>query len=224
MLALFPAAATAIAALFAVQLARHYGERRRAHALAWAIALALFAGASAALAAGMVVGWSVPLFAVYWIAGALLSVPFLAVGQLHLLAPRWSVVWWTLGGLAAVWAVGLMATASIDHGALRAAAGTIPTGEVLGDSAVRGLARPFSGLGTLVVVVGSVWSAARTRRWILLLIPLGVLVVASGSIGAREGMEVLHSVALAAGVAIMYTGFRATVRVPKASAAEEAPA
>jgi hypothetical protein len=214
MMAVFPLLATAIAAVFAVQLGRQYGAKRRPYALAWAISLALFAGASAALAVGIAVGWSVPLFAAYWIAGALLSVPMLAVGQLHLLDPRRSVLWWTLGGLATVWAVTLMALATIDVVALRAA--VIPTGEVLGESAVRGLARPFSGLGTIIVVVGSAWSAVRTRRWALLLIPLGVIVVAAGSIGAREGSALIHSVFLALGVAIMYGGFRATTKLPRA--------
>jgi hypothetical protein len=215
MLAVFPLIATAVAAVFAVQLGRQYGARRRPHALAWGISLALFSGASAALTLGMVIGWSVPLFAVYWLAGALLSVPMLAVGQLHLMDPRRSVLWWTIGGLATVWALVFMAMASIDVAALRATA-QIPTGEVLGDSSVRALARPFSGLGTLVVVLGSAWSALRTRRWALLLIPLGVLVVAAGSIGAREGSAMLHSVFLAVGVTVMYGGFRATTRVPKA--------
>ena len=62
----------------------------------------------------------------------------------------------------------------------------------------------------MIVVIGCVWSAWRSRRPQVLLIGLGV-VVAGASFGfVRAGDATLFTLMLAMGVAIMYGGFRAT--------------
>jgi hypothetical protein len=78
--------ATAVATLFAqatlVRFTRHHRPAERA----WTIALALFALASAALATGVSTGWDDGTFRVFYLLGAVLSVPWLALGTVHLLA------------------------------------------------------------------------------------------------------------------------------------------
>lgn len=211
MLAAFPLAAALVATVFAVQLARQWVDRRRPHALAWALSLACYAVASLAVAVGVSGAWSRGVFAAYWIGGALLNVPLLAVGQLLLLDRRRTALWWTLGGLAVVWSVVLTAMAGFDAEVLAAASRTrtIPLGrEVLAGSTAYALARPFS-YTFLVVVVGSIWSAVRSKRWAVLLIALGVTVVATSSSAVRVGQGQVFSVLLAVGVTVMYAGFRA---------------
>ncbi len=217
MVVFLPMVAALVALVFALQLARQYLARRRSHALAWACALALFGIASAMVSVGVTAGWSPAVFGTYWVAGALLNVPLLAAGQMMLLDPRRSVLYWTLAGLAAVWSVAFTLLASFDAAALAAASANrlIPRGaEVLAGEIAYGLARPFS-YTFAVVVIGSVWSAVRARRWSVLLIALGVTVAAAASAFIRVGQGELFSVFLAAGIVVMYAGFVAASRPPR---------
>lgn len=202
-----------IAGLFAAQLGRQYASRRRHHALAWSLSFLCYLIGLLALAAGFALGWSPPVYGVYWLTGALLNVPLLAVGQLHLIDPKRAVLWWTFALLFTVWTAGAMLTSSFDPAALETAnaAGTIPGGtEVLGrDSLAYTVLRPFTIFGTLVVVGGCLWSGVRTRRYGILLIAVGVGISASSSTFLRAGMDELVAVALAVGIGVMYLGFRA---------------
>lgn len=207
-----------VAGAFAAQLGRRYAARRRHHALAWTIALGLYALGMIVLAVGLGLGWVPLTFGLYWLAGALLSVAFLAVGQLHLLDPGHAALWWTLGGLATVWAVASVALTPFDPAGLAAAdaAGGIPLGrEVFGDGLAYRILRPITYAGTVVVLGGSVWSALQTRRFGVLLIALGVFVSATSSGFVRAGYDELVAVVLAAGVAIMYAGARAAGKPPR---------
>jgi hypothetical protein len=223
--AVLPALAALVAAVFALQLLRQYAARRRPHALAWGLALGLFAIAAAMVTTGVTVGWSTAVFGVYWVAGALLNVPLLGIGQLMLLDPPRTVLYWTLAGVFAVWAVAFTLMAGFDAQVLAEASTqrSIPLGkEVLGGTAAYRLVGPFNAT-FLVVVVGSVWSAVRSRRWAVLLIALGVSVAAAGSSAVGAGRDFLFSLLLAVGVSIMYGGFRAASKPPRRHA-EHLPA
>ena len=217
---ILPLFAAAVALLFAAQLGRQYLSRRRPHALAWTLAFVLFAAASAMVAVGVTAGWSPWVFGIYWIAGALLNVPLLAVGQALLLDPRRAALYWTLAGVAAVWSIAFTLMAGFDAATLTAASAEqgIPLGkEVLGEATAYKLVGPFNGT-FLVVVLGSVWSAVRSRRWAVLLIALGISVAAGGSSAVGAGRDFLFSVLLAAGVSIMYLGFQAASKPPRRTA------
>jgi hypothetical protein len=214
---LFALLGGAVAGWFALQLARQYAARRRDHALAWASALGLYAVGMGALAVGFGVGWSPLAYGTYWLTGALLNVPLLAVGQMMLLDPSRSVLYWTLAGIFAVWSIAFTVMAGFDGAVLAAASAdrVIPLGkEVLGGTAAYRLVGPFNAT-FLIVVLGSVWSAVRSRRWAVLLIALGVTVAAAGSSAVGSGRDFMFSVLLAAGVSIMYVGFRAAGKPPR---------
>ncbi|MEX0658900.1 MAG: hypothetical protein WD080_07170 [Egibacteraceae bacterium] len=208
-----------VAGAFSAELARQWRARRRHHALAWSLSLALYAAGMVALAAGFGLGWSPASFAVYWITGALLNVPLLAVGQLHLLDSKRAALWWTIAGLATVWSVAAVALTPVEVGVLAAAdgAGGIPGGQ---EAFAGGLAyqvlRPMTILGALVVVVGSVYSGLRARRYGILLIALGVAVSATSSRFLAAELDHLVALVLAVGVTVMYAGFRAARRAPRA--------
>ena len=78
--------ATAVATLFAQATLVRFTRDHRPQDRAWTIALALFALASAALATGVSTGWDNGTFRVFFLLGAVLSVPWLALGTVHLLA------------------------------------------------------------------------------------------------------------------------------------------
>lgn len=202
--------AAAVAALFCGKLLGQWRERRRPHALAWSFSLGLFAVASLAAGAGMALGWSPVVFAIYWFTGGLIVVPFLAAGQLMLMDPRRMLIWWTLGGLFAVWALAALLLSQFDAAALAAAdaARTIPRGEdVFGRGQLAFELLGFANYTAAVVVIGTAWSALRTRRWQILLIALGVLIAGASFVFIRAGMPAGFSASLAVGVTAMYAGF-----------------
>ena len=77
--------ATAVATLFAEATFKRWRQGRRPHEAAWTVALALFALASAALATGASTGWDRGVFRVFYLLGAVLNVPWLALGTVYLL-------------------------------------------------------------------------------------------------------------------------------------------
>jgi glutaredoxin len=82
-------AAAAVSALFAVALGRRYVARGRVNRalLYWTIALAMFFLASAGLTYGEAFGWTSPAFRLYYLLGAVLVVPWLALGTVEITAP-----------------------------------------------------------------------------------------------------------------------------------------
>lgn len=75
--------ATAVSAVFAVALLRRYTTGRHGtRALAyWGVALAMFSAASLMLLLGVVAGWSSATFRAFYLFGAVLNVPWLALGS-----------------------------------------------------------------------------------------------------------------------------------------------
>lgn len=220
----FPAAAALVSTVFAIQLLTQYAHRKRLPQLAWGIAMMMYAIASLAVTAGVSGGWDPTLFRIYWLFGALLNVPYLALGSIALLGRR--VV--TAAALLAVLAGTVWGAAKVFTGSVNAAinGGTaIPKGSLawMFDPSVRTLARAYSypafGVVVLIAVVSS-----RSRRlpvervrgnW---LIALGVTIVAIGSIAlAGTGRGAGFSIALAFGVVVMFLGFRLASRPARAA-------
>ena len=80
--------ATAVATLFAQATAVRWSRSRAPHQGAWTIALVLFALASAALATGASTGWDSGTFRAFYLLGAIVNVPWLALGTIYLLMGR----------------------------------------------------------------------------------------------------------------------------------------
>lgn len=213
---IFPLAAAAIAAVFCVALIRRSLLRRRGYLVLWAAAMGMYGIAAAALFVGAAFGWSEIAFRVFWLFGAVLTVPFLAAGEMVLLTHRrWvSVLVYGLLGVAAVIALWVVPTASIVAGAFGK---DLPRGsEVFADAAAAlMIARVYSYVGYAILVAGASWSAWKMRRapelrprfWGTLLIALGATVVAAGSAFAATGILIGFSVTLAVGIAVMFMGF-----------------
>src|SRR5229473_1402205 len=107
-------ATVALATVFAQTMLVRYTANRRPHQLAWTLALALFTLASTALVVGVTTGWDGATFRAFFLLGAVLSVPWLALGTVFLLlGPRtgvraaWVVVFFS--GLA----TGIVASAPL---------------------------------------------------------------------------------------------------------------
>ena len=220
---LLPVAAASIAAVFGVHLLVRSGRRRAWFEAVWGLAMLMFAIASGALTLGVADGWSAAEFRVYWLFGAVLNVPYLALGEAYLLIRRqWVGHTLLLLVLAATaWASAEVRTAPLDLEVLRTR--EFFTGrEVLGEDApARTLALLYSYTGTAVLVLGILWSSLgmrsrpelKNRFYGVLLIAAGALVVAGGAAFAAAGNFAGFSVTLAAGVAVMYWGFLTATRL-----------
>ena len=215
--------ATAVATLFAEATFKRWRQRRRPHEAAWTAALALFALASAALATGASTGWDRGVFRVFYLLGAVLDVPWLALGTVYLLfgeraGRRVRAVLLFVSGLA----VGVMLTAPMRGSVVGSA--TIPVGKEVFGVLPRVLAAVGSGLGALVVFGGAAWSAVRFARaaggraagrmaGANVLIALGTLVLSGG--GTLQGVlghDEAFTVSLAAGITVIYAGFLVAAR------------
>jgi hypothetical protein len=205
--------ATAVASLFAEATLVRWTQRRSAHLAAWTIALAMFALASAALAVGVSTGWDRGTFRVFYLFGAVLNVPWLALGTVCLLfgaetgrKVRWFLVFFS--GLAA----GVVLSAPMG-----AVAGTaIPVGSDVFGAFPRVLAAAGSSIAALVIFGGAITSAvryARDRRNARLaaanlLIAIGVLILSSGGlIQGLVGHDEAFTLSLAIGITVVYLGF-----------------
>ena len=219
-MAVFPLLAALISLACAALIGRDALARPRPEKIAWTIAFLLFAIASGAEALAGFDEWTPLLVRVFYLAGAVLVVGFLGLGELYLLAPRRLDAIRVVPGLALlVTAVGatLVWSAPIDRSRL-----ATDGWEALDRGpALVALVAFCSGVGTLVLVGGALWSARTFRRQGIhrhrmsgcLLIALGTLVVASKGTLGRTGLpEETFAIALAAGVGIIFVGYLETRR------------
>ena len=224
---LLPGVAAAASAAFAVAVLRQYAARRRPYQLAWGIALSMFTVASLALTVGVVAGWTPVSFKLYYLFGAVLNVPWLALGTVELLAgPAARRAY--LAALAVFTLVSVILVALARVTAADLAGRLLPEGKEFLPVAVRVLAFLGNVVGTVVVAGGAVASglAMRSRRELrprfegTLLIALGVLLAASGGVLAFLASSDKLALGLAVGASVMYLGFRrasAPARPPVAS-------
>lgn len=213
---LWPLLGTLVCVAFAVALARQYLQRRRPYLLLWAIALVLYAVASFSLLLGALDGWTDAEYRAFWLFGAALTVPYLAAGEVFLLARRGWLTTLVLLVLAfaTAFAFNRIRTAMIDEEALVA---DLPRGSEVfaADPFVLTLARVMSTVAYVALIVGTLWSAWRMRgapelRSRLVgtaLIALGATVVAAGSVFAATGNLVGFSLLNTVGVCAMFWGF-----------------
>jgi hypothetical protein len=174
------------------------------------VALFLFAAGAFALWAGAAAGWSAATFRLFYLFGAIVNVPFLALGTIYLLAGRRAgdraaaVI-----SLLSAFAAGIVVAAPM-HG--RITPHTLPRGSEVFDALPRVLAAVASAGGAIVVFGGAAWSAWRLRRgpmvWANVLIAAGTLILSAGGIlnsvfDAMTGF----AVTLVAGIAVIYAGF-----------------
>jgi hypothetical protein len=219
----FPLGAALVSGYFSGLLGVQWWHRRRPNLAAWSVALAMFGVASAAAAVGLLAGWSAATFRIYYLFGAIVNVPVLALGTIYLLAPRaLGHVCALLLAIAVVYAASAVMGADLLHQGL--ATSGIPRGSEVMPGSVRSLSRYYSIVGFLIVVGGALWSALRLARGhepqlkrlavANLLIAGGTTIVAAASELARiaqgsiEGS--IFAVGLFAGVSVMFLGFLRT--------------
>lgn len=198
--------------------------------------MVLFAVGSFALWWATSTGWSDGVFRVFFTAGAVLNVAWLALGSVALLAgDRIAIPLRRVVALLSAFAIGVMAVAptkkvfvASEFPQARDHFGVLP----------RVLAAVGSGVPALVIILGALWSIARvttnrspaltgSRRTLTItpsrlvlsnaFIAAGTLVLsASGSLAGRLGEEQAFTVTLSIGVLILFVGFMIPTASPRA--------
>ena len=205
-------AAAAVAALVSLACTIVVASRARRRPLrppliAWTIGFALFTVATVALWYGAWHGWTESVFRIYYLAGGILVVPYLAVGELLLVAPgrratrlvTATMLWITFASAAAVIA------ADVDPAKL-AAAGATPPNSAMGGPWTTILAAVLNTAGTLVLLAGSIASARRRHDPRPLLVAAGVAVIALASTATRLDVYALFALGQALGIVLILAG------------------
>lgn len=211
------ATATVLACLFAMATFQRAAQGRGPHQWAWTVALVLFAAASTALALGASTGWDDGTYKVFYLCGAICSVPWLALGTVFLLfggaagrRVRTGLVFFSGLALGAILLAGMEPVAGTE----------IPVGKDTFTQALpRVLAAVASSVAATFLVVGALWSLVRLLRAADVpgrgrlaaangLVALGTLVLSSGGlIQGFVGHDEAFALTLAVGIAVIYAGF-----------------
>jgi hypothetical protein len=222
---LFPLGAAIVAFAFAALLSARYVRGRHPYQAAWILALLMYAIASLALFLGVLDGWTTGEYRLYWLFGAVLNVPWLAMGEAYLLIRNRTITTVLLVALlfATAFAVARVRTGIVDPAAL---VKDLPLGKDVfaRDQLPYRLSQVYAYPAYALLLLGTVWSvwrmrgraAVRDRMIGTALIAVGATIVAIGS-GFGAGLDVvpLFSVGLLAGIAVMFWGFVLASRRPR---------
>lgn len=190
-------------------------KRPKPELVAWTIAFVLFAVAAAAEVVGSAAGWSPLLVRTYYLAGAVLVVGILALGELYLLFPgRMPAFVPGIALLVAAIAATTVWSAPINEANLRSEGwGALERGPLL-----VALAASINAGGTLILAGGAIFSAwklreheaSRPRAIGCILIALGTLLVAAGGTLTRLGNRDYLYLAMALGITVIFSGVMLT--------------
>lgn len=220
-------AAGLVACAFMLSTFDRWLRRRQPHELAWSIAMALFSVGSLALWWAESIGWTIGIFRLFFLCGAVLNVSWLALGTVYLLVGR------TIGDLVRTWLIAASGFAAGVVGVSPAKAPIVraefPIGREIFGAAPRILAAVGSGVPALIIIAGAVWStwrvlgwksptwSSRTSRIVMspgrmaignIVIATGTLILsASGLIAGRLGQDRAFSITLLIGVCALFGGF-----------------
>jgi hypothetical protein len=218
------AAAALLAFAFGLCTLERWIDRRKPHEGAWTVALFLFSAASVALWGGAAFGWNGAWFRLFYLFGAIVNVPYLALGTIYLLSPLHIARRVGMGvHVFAAFSAGVMVVAPLTAPILP---DTLPQGSDVFGPLPRVLAGGASGLASVVIIGGAVWSAVRLarRRSTRRLAGANVLIAAGTLILGAGGLlnSVLNemdgfAVSLVAGITVLFIGFLMT-NAPRRSA------
>jgi hypothetical protein len=212
--AVLAVAAALAATAFTTDLGWRARNRRRPHLYAYAAGMGMFAVASWALVAGLVFGWSGAAYRTFFLFGAILNVPFLALGSMFLVAGKRAghIMFLVCGAIAAI-SVTLTTTVPL--------AASLPRGGIPSDVfpppsefGPRLLAAITGGAGATILVglaLGSVFRFWKVNRRLVAgngLIVAGVLAAASGGSFLAFGEGASFALSLLAAVSLIWWGYR----------------
>ncbi len=217
-----PLVTTALAAVFAVVLFRHWRAKPdRKYLLWWTVGVVMYGLGTLAESITTLFEWSEPVFRMWYITGALMGGVFLAQGVVYLLLPEKTADRLTRILLAYL-AVATVLVLIVPVDASLAEPHRL-SGEVMEWSWVRLLTPVVNLYAVFWLVGGAIWSALRywrssigtaRRVWGNVAIAVGAILPGIGGSAARTGrVEVLYVTELI-GLALIFLGYRIIVTDP----------
>jgi hypothetical protein len=202
------------ATAFSADLWLDYRKRPRPHIAAFALGMTMFAIATWAFFVGLTYGWTGPLYRTFYLFGAVLNIPFLALGSMFLVVGKRS------GHIMAI-ALGALTAISTTLTATVAFANPLPDSGVPHDVFASGFGpRLFAIIGgamgstiLIILALASVvrfWTENRRIVWGNLLIVAGTFAAASGGTGLALGEGSAFALSLLAAVTLIWAGYRVT--------------
>ncbi len=200
------------ATVFAGDLWLDYRKRPRPHIAAYGVGMTMFAVATWAFFIGLTYGWSGPVYRAFYLFGAILNIPFLALGSMFLVVGRRS-------GHAMTIVLGAFAAISTTLTATVPFANQLPESGVPHDIFASGFGpRLFAIIGgaagsTILIALALVsifrfWKSNRRIVWGNLLIVAGTFAAASGGTGLALGESSAFALSLLAAVTLIWAGYR----------------
>lgn len=216
---------------FAFSTGERWLRGRKRHEAAWTVSLIMFALGSLSLWWGAGVGWGEWSFKSFYLFGAILNVPFLALGTVELLAgPKHGRAWTAIVSLLGAFCAGIVVAAPLTS---VIAPDGLPQGKDVFGPGPRIAAAVGSGVAALVIIAGALWSAWRLFRvWrsginnqrttvgvpspqrialANVFIAIGTLILSAGGllnsvVDAMDGF----ALSLVAGISVIFAGFLIT--------------
>ncbi|MEX1125672.1 MAG: hypothetical protein WD895_01200 [Acidimicrobiia bacterium] len=200
------------ATVFAGDLWRDYRRRPRPHIVAYGTGMTMFAVATWAFFIGLNFGWTGPGYRTFYLFGATLNIPFLALGSMFLVVGRRS------GHVMAI-ALGAFTAISTTLTATVPVANPLPESGVPHEIFAKGFGPwLFAVIGgaagtTILVALALVsvfrfWRKNRRIVWGNILIVAGTLAAASGGTGLALGEGSAFAVSLLAAVTLIWAGYK----------------
>jgi hypothetical protein len=207
--------AAAIASGFAVDLILGFRRKPRPHTAAYAAGISMFAIASWALAAGLTLGWTGASYRIFFLLGAIINIPFLALGSMYLVVGRraGTIMFIACGAVAAI-STTLTTTVAFSR--------ALPAGGIPHDIfppisdgfGPRLLAAIGAGTGATIIVVLALvslfrfWNKNRRLVWGNGLIVAGTLAASWGGTGLAIGEGAAFAISLLLAAALIWAGYR----------------
>ena len=200
------------ASLFAFDLWRDYRDRPRPHIAAYATGMSMFAIATWALFLGVTLGWTGGYYRAFFLFGAVLNIPFLALGSMFLVVGKRSGHTMTVF-LAALTAISTTLTLTVPFER------ALPDGGIPHDMFATGFSpRLFAIIGgamgaTILMVLAAVslvrfWKKSRHLVWGNALILAGTGAAASGGTTLALGEASGFALSLLLAVSLIWAGYR----------------
>ena len=224
---LFAAAAALAATAFATDLWVDYRGRPRPHIAAYGAGMTLFAIATWCLFIGVTFGWSGPVYRTFFLFGAVLNIPLLALGSMFLVVGKRSghVMTLAIGAIAAI-STTLTMTVAFEH--------PLPDGGIPHDMFASGFGpRLFAIIGgatgaTILLILAVIslfrfWRRDRRIVWGNALIVAGTLAAAWGGTGLALGEAGGFALSLLLAVTFIWAGYRVATGRSRVAGNEERP-
>lgn len=213
--------AAVAASLFTFDLWRDYSRKPRPHIVAYAVGMTMFALATWMLVIALVWVWSPLVYRTFYLFGAVLNIPFLALGSMFLVVGKRAGHAMTilLGAFSAI-SITLVATTPFqsqlpEHG--------IPHDIFTTGFGPRVFAAVGGGLGATILIVLALVSVFRFRKtnprvvWGSLLIVAGTFAAAAGGTNLAFGEAGWFATSLFLAAALIWAGYRVASGARKAT-------